>query len=190
MIRPGTQIASVSALSNNIFEGVLDVSDLRSATLHVSGTFDLSLTVEVSNDLGEPTHWIDIAIIPNTGSRGVVSAITESGMYSVSLGYRALRVRCTEYGSGSALVNAVFSKDTPLDGLSGRTSPTDRYRFTDYDDSGTVQYFGYTDENGGWYIMALDTGNKEARYAKGDSGYTTAWTGRASLSYGYFSEIF
>lgn len=190
MIRPGTQIALVSALSDNIFEGVLDISDLRSVTIHVSGTFDLSLIVEVSNDIGEPTHWIDIAIIPNTGSRNVASAITHPGMYSIPLGYRALRVRCAGYGSGSALVNAVFSKDAPLDGLAGRTSPTDRYKFTDYDDSGLVQYFGYTDENGGWYIMALDTGNREARYAKGDSDYTTAWTGRSGISYGYFSEIF
>ena len=66
--------------------------------------------------------------------------------------------------------------------------PTSKYKITDIDPTAGNQYFGYTDKDNNWYIMHLTT--TQARYIKGDSGYTTAWTGRAGLSYDYFYNIF
>ena len=69
-----------------------------------------------------------------------------------------------------------------------RQNPTDSYKITDLDSGGATQYYGYTDVDGAWYIMQL-TGTT-GRYVKGTSGYTTAWTNRASQSYDYFYNIF
>ena len=63
--------------------------------------------------------------------------------------------------------------------------PLSKYKITDLDDAG---YYGYTDKDGDWYIMSLIA--NQARYIKGDSNYTTSWTGRAGLSYNYFNLIF
>jgi hypothetical protein len=104
LVKPGTQTKTVSALSDNVFDGVLDISDLRSASIQVSGTFSLTLLVEVSNDLGEnPDTWDTIA------------TITAAGMYDLPLAYRSLRLRCSSYSSGSANISAIFSKEQPIE---------------------------------------------------------------------------
>jgi hypothetical protein len=59
------------------------------------------------------------------------------------------------------------------------------YKITDIDDTG---YYGYLKADGSWYIMQEISG--AYRYIKGDSDYSTAWTGRAGLSYDYFNQVF
>ena len=63
------------------------------------------------------------------------------------------------------------------------------YQISDGDDTGAVKYYGFLQTNGTWYIMKNDTGSNSYRYAKGDSGYTTAWTDRAGLTYVYFNAL-
>lgn len=70
-----------------------------------------------------------------------------------------------------------------------KESPTEHYKFSDMDTSGDPDYFGFVDADGGWYIMQLNSSGT-ARYVKGTSGYTTAWTGKSGLSYDYFYNIF
>jgi len=70
--------------------------------------------------------------------------------------------------------------------------PTDGYNITEIDDSGADTYYGYLNKNGAWYIQKeLSTG--AYRYVKGASDFTnvtTGWPNRASLTYGYFNDIF
>jgi len=70
-------------------------------------------------------------------------------------------------------------------------SGVDAYKLSD-EDSSEPAYYGYVSKEGKWYIMsATATGNVTAyRFYKGDTGYTTNWTNRATLSYGYFYDIF
>jgi hypothetical protein len=62
--------------------------------------------------------------------------------------------------------------------------------------SGTNTYVGYQDNGGGWVIKYIDTSSGTSiRWASisnntGTTDYTTAWTNRASLTYGLFSEAF
>jgi len=65
---------------------------------------------------------------------------------------------------------------------------TAKYKISDIDDTGSKKYFGYMDKDGNWFIMTLTT--TQTRYVKGTSNYITAWTGRASLVYDYFNNIF
>jgi hypothetical protein len=182
MIKPGTQSASVSGTSDNIFDAILDVSDLRSCTIQVSGTFVLSLVVEVSNDEGsQPSVWTPI------------KAIKVTGIYSLPIGYRFLRVRCSQYTSGTAYLSAVFSQEHPIEpspATEEKQDPTAKYKLTDYDDSGSAQYFGFTDADGNWYINQLDTSAKTSRFARGSTGYEAAWTDRSLQAYDYYFNTF
>ena len=65
-----------------------------------------------------------------------------------------------------------------------------KYRFSDMDVSGDPLYVGYVDPDGAWYIMEFNNASGTARYVKGSSGYTTAWTNRAAQTYGYYNAVF
>lgn len=68
----------------------------------------------------------------------------------------------------------------------------DCYQTSDIDEaSATVTYIGKIDRAGNWYIEKIDsTTGTTFRFIKGTSGYTTNWTNRAGLTYGYFDAIF
>lgn len=65
------------------------------------------------------------------------------------------------------------------------TDPLIKYNPADLDDVPAVQYFGYTDNSGAWYVKRIDTSvaPKTIRYSFGQSDYATNWTNRASLTY-------
>lgn len=62
----------------------------------------------------------------------------------------------------------------------------------DKDDDATPNYFGFLNRNGEWYILkeTVSAGADTYRYTKGASGYTTAWTNRATEPYDYFNTTF
>lgn len=70
--------------------------------------------------------------------------------------------------------------------------PTSAHKITDMDTAGTVQYFGFTEHGGGWYIMEYDTVANTFRYARGygPTDYPANWGNRGILIYYYFYEVF
>lgn len=65
------------------------------------------------------------------------------------------------------------------------------YRISDIDDLSNPKYYGFLKADGGWYILREDTTDNTYRYAKGDSGYSTAWGIRnTTQTYGFFDVIF
>ena len=66
------------------------------------------------------------------------------------------------------------------------------YNIANKDDDGTPNYYGFEDSTGAWYIMreTVSAGNDIYEYIKGDSDYSTSWTGRAGLSYVSYSSAF
>jgi len=75
--------------------------------------------------------------------------------------------------------------------LNARTNAVGGYQISDQE-VGTTSYYGYINEFNAWYIMKSVITGAETNYTytKGDSGYATAWTGRAALSYDRFNAIF
>lgn len=53
-----------------------------------------------------------------------------------------------------------------------------------------LTYLGYLDKDGNWYIAEIDETNGTMKYVKGTSGFTTAWSNRASQTYLDFDSIF
>lgn len=67
------------------------------------------------------------------------------------------------------------------------------YQSADTGRVGEVRYAGFTRLDGGWYIRKSDDSNREnasRRYASGNSNYPANWTGRTSLTYKRFNEVF
>ena len=62
------------------------------------------------------------------------------------------------------------------------------YVASDITTAGDPLYYGFLRSDGAWYIMK-ETGGTY-RFIKGASDYTTNWTGRAGLSFGYYDAIF
>ena len=65
--------------------------------------------------------------------------------------------------------------------------PLDEYGISDIDE-GATSYYGYVDKDGNWCIIQVTA--TTVRYKVGASNYTTNWTGRADLVYGYFNAVF
>lgn len=96
-------------------------------------------------------------------------------------------VRLTD---GEKFYEAVMSVSTGLKRSQtiSNIDPLQIYQVSDIDDAGATKYYGFLDKDGNWYIMQKTT--TAVRYFSGSGNYSTNWTGRAGLSYDYFSEIF
>lgn len=68
----------------------------------------------------------------------------------------------------------------------------DGYVVTNQDTPGSPNYYGYVNRQGVWYIMRETTAGDVRTYAyvRGETGYSTAWTDRATQTYGQFDAIF
>lgn len=86
-------------------------------------------------------------------------------------------------GAGGGISTGVAKEST----LQTLQDPLLKYKVSDLDE-GATSYYGFLDLTGGWYIMELTS--TTARYIKGTSGYSTAWSNRIGLNYGYYNAIF
>ncbi len=64
-----------------------------------------------------------------------------------------------------------------------------RFEISEEDIAGDPSYFGYLNENGAWIIQKRNAADGTYRYAIGAANYATNWTGRAGLSYVYYSQL-
>lgn len=102
--------------------------------------------------------------------------------------FGSYKVRATEITSG---IDKLQIQHVLLDdgtGVAQVQDPLAKYKISDLDEAGATKYYGNLAADGSWYILSLTT--TAARYAKGASAYTTAWTGRAGLTYNYFDVEF
>lgn len=67
--------------------------------------------------------------------------------------------------------------------------PTDGYHISEIDD-GDYLYCGYTNNDGGWYIVKQNPGNGSFRYVKGQTNFPSNWLNRNQLNYDYFHLVF
>lgn len=91
-------------------------------------------------------------------------------------------------GELAEIVKEINGKMADSSSSSTSDDPTVSYKITDLDTTAATQYFGYTNASGNWYIMQLTS--SAARYIKGDGGYSSSWTNRATLTYQYFNLVF
>ena len=70
-------------------------------------------------------------------------------------------------------------------------NPVEEYRISN-EDASEPSYYGFTNRNGGWYIMKAAEVSSETfySYAVGTTTYNTNWTNRALLTYTTFYMSF
>lgn len=67
--------------------------------------------------------------------------------------------------------------------------PTDGFRISEIDDS-LISFYGFTNSEGAWYVMRVDTETGAFRYAKGEGNFSGGWNNRKNLNYDYFNNTF
>ena len=124
---------NITAVNANPNSGVptansFDMVDLRvgdggmdTVSVQVTGTFVATLVVQVSND---GNNWVTMGGTPliNVGGGSNQASITAAGVFQVDVaGFRFVRVSCSAFTSGTAVVsvvasdaNGVVSIETPL----------------------------------------------------------------------------
>ena len=70
-----------------------------------------------------------------------------------------------------------------------QNQPTDGFSIAEIDDN-IITFYGFTNKDGGWFVMKEDTETGSFRYAKGDSNFPGNWTNREKLKYDYFNNAF
>lgn len=70
-----------------------------------------------------------------------------------------------------------------------QNQPMDGYRISEIDDD-VISFYGFTNKNGTWYIMRIDTDNGSFRYSTGNRDFPTNWGNREGLDYDYFDNVF
>ena len=64
---------------------------------------------------------------------------------------------------------------------------TDFY-VSDMDEASDPRYYGLLNDHGSYIIIQQTISTGAVRYNRGQSNYSTAWTGRAGLSYAVFNQ--
>lgn len=96
---------------------------------------------------------------------------------------------------GTPILSGGGSGSTTLQNSNGQNidpaqrQPTDSYLISEIDD-GEVTYYGFTNPQGGWFIMREDTDNGTFRYVKGDANFQINWQNRQNLTYDYYYNVF
>lgn len=75
----------------------------------------------------------------------------------------------------------IFNKTTTLVG---------EYHISDMSLGGAVEYFGFVEASGRWFIMEHDTATHSFRYKAGATDYATAWANKLMLVYGLYNDEF
>lgn len=117
----------------------------------------------------------------------VIKAIKESKPEPVSIDFSILQKLMQDNLKATQAVQKAV-KDLVFPVSNTPTDPLIYYLPADIDDiagSTGVQYYGYTDNRGAWYIRKMDNSvaPKTIRLVFGQSGYTAAWTNRATQTY-------
>jgi len=66
--------------------------------------------------------------------------------------------------------------------------PTDNYKISEVD-YGSITYYGFIDQDEGWFIMKEDLNSGTYR-SKGDTNFNDNWNKRENLKYDYFNQVF
>lgn len=126
------------------------------------------------------------------GKRKFLKLLASTGLTTILLYFiNAKKTQAAFFGSGSGsgIINIKDSSGNKID--PAVNSPLDGYAIANIDEDVDNNYFGFTNKNGGWYIMKVDNTNNSFLYHKGVDEYATAWEARTTdTNFKSFSETF
>lgn len=72
----------------------------------------------------------------------------------------------------------------------GGGSSSTVWGLNDKEDTGTYVYYGFSAADGSWKLLRKTSATNVFRYSTGASGYSAAWTNRASQTYDTYDVTF
>lgn len=149
----------------------------KPATIHITTHHE-----KVSNSKTENVTVSDL------DKRAFLKLIGVTGLSFFLISIFGRRIEAILFGQN--LVPIPGSTNNPLvDKTSAAASPTEGYTISEIDDN-IVGYYGFINNQGGWFIMKEDANNGTFRYTKGSSDFPGNWKRRENLSYDYFHNVF
>ncbi len=64
------------------------------------------------------------------------------------------------------------------------------YQISDEDVATNLEFYGYLDTTGGWFILKYDLVNGSLKYIRGGDNYNATWLNRSILDYSPYDEVF
>ena len=127
--------------------------------------------------------------ISDINRRLFLKLIGSAGLATFTFSLFTKRTHAAFFGSipGPGTIAIKDSNDNVID--PAEKQPTDGYEIAEVDDQTLPAYYGFLDKDGRWYIAREGTSG-DFRYAAGTSDFSTSWTGRTSIGYAHFSNVF
>ena len=151
-----------------------------------------SETIPETEVIDDPTYYGEVVPpleVKDINRRLFLKLIGSAGMSVFFLSLFTRQAQGAFFGSvpGPGTVSLKDTSGTQID--PAKHHPTDGYKVSELDDTTLPAYYGFVHKSGAWYIMK-EASDGTYRYTKGSSGYSTNWTDRDTLTYGYFDDIF
>ncbi|QPD06456.1 hypothetical protein [Synechococcus phage S-SRP01] len=120
-VGPAAQLNVTGSASANNTDLISVACDAyRSVNFQITGTWSGTISYQVSND---NTNWVATNVIASNGTSAVSTSTANAVVYGALNGAQYFRARFTAYASGTASINAYFSRD-PVPTATLPASPT------------------------------------------------------------------
>ncbi len=130
-----------------------------------------------------------IEIVADVDKRSFIKIAGAAGLSFFVFSMLGRRVDSLLFGTSQSQNTNSTTNQPTNQSANSNTSLTDGYKISEID-NGTISYYGFTNQTGGWLIMKEDTQTSSFRYAKGDVKFANDWTNRENLKYDYYYKLF
>lgn len=175
----GTVDQGIGGASPWLVTGPLTDTQLRNTAVPVSGP----LTDTQLRLTAVPISVISLPLPTNAAQDGTDITTPSPAMPAGGVGIRGWLSAIWTKLNGTVGVTGTFWPTTqPVS-----DDPFSKYKCSDIAEAAT-SYYGFIDADENWFIIQVTS--TTIRFCKGVTDYTTNWTGRAGLTYGYYNVVF
>lgn len=134
-------------------------------------------TVTPSNNTPLP-----VKITGTTGDINITAGDLNVQLSSTGTNYDSVRI-----GDGTNLLT--INSDGSINANVITEDVLNKYAISRSDTTTNIEYYGFVDKNGKWYILKIDTINGTYLYSNGDTDFLTNWGSRSTLTYDEFQNL-
>lgn len=174
-----SQSTTVEAPIVNVDAPVIEAPDLKPLTKDIKAVEKAIKSIVIPKPLKTDTSKIEKELKSHTKLLKDIREVSSSGSGG---------------GGGGGIGGFMVDGALPITGSITATATADAdYGISDIDDSTSTEYYGFTDPDANWLVKKITSssvGWATVTNNGGVSDYATAWSGKASLTYGRKDEAF
>lgn len=150
---------------------------------------NLLTTNKIGQFSGSPSPSTDSVEVSDVNKRVFLKMIGATGLSFFISSLISKRLPSHVFGQSEEPTTTSIIDSTGEAVDPAKHHPTDSYKISEVD-YGINTYYGFIDENDGWFIMEQDTNAGTYRYIKGNANFPDNWKNRENLTYDYYNKIF